>query len=183
MMEFIKELIESRMYRRLSQMKGKDVTDIANQMFNHLLMLRDLYELDKPKAMSYAQEVVNNLNFSGFRLSMPDLYNMVVMVMQQKKYADHLYNNWDIVLPEMRIKRVFRDIASGTLNSSDFAQLMLILQRKMKLDADQMRMRRMVQTPELTKSDYAWMRKRLIQKTRRAINSDLHEIYKKAISK
>ena len=182
-MEFIKELVESRMYRRLSQMKGKSVTDIANQMFNHLLMLRDLYELDKPKAMSYAQEIVNNLSFNGFRMSMPDLYNMIVMVMEQHKYADHLFNDWKIVLPEMRIKRVFRDMASGNLNSRDFAQLMLILQRKMKLDADQMRMRRMVQTPELTKSDYAWMRKRLIQKTRRAINSDLHEIYKKAISK
>lgn len=183
MMEFIKELVESRMYRRLSQMKGKDVTDIANQLFNHLLMLRDLYELDKAQAMKYAQTIVGNLNFNGFRMSMPDLYNMIVMVLEQRKYADHLFNNWEITLPEMRIKRIFRDMASGNLNSRDFAQLMLILQRKMDLNADQMRMRRMVQTPELTSGDYKWMRSRLIQITRRPINSDLHEIYKKAISK
>ena len=183
MMEFIKQLDESRMYRRLGQLTGMRIEDIAKTMFDHFLLLRGLYDVDKAKAMKYAGEIVSNLNFNGFRPSMPDLYNMIVLVMEQKKYADRVFNDWDIVLPEMRIKRVFRDIASGTLNSSDFAQLMLILQRKMKLDADQMRMRRMVQTPELTKSDYAWMRKRLIQKTRRAINSDLHEIYKKAISK
>jgi len=182
-MEFIKDLVESRMYRRLSQFKGKDVTDIAQQMFSHLLMLRDLYELDKAKAMKYAQTIVGNLNFNGFRMSMPDLYNMIVMVMQQKKYADKLFNNWDVVLPEMRIKRIFRDMASGNLDSRDFAQLMLILQRRIDVDADQMRMRRIVQTPKLSSSDYGWMRKRLVQITRRPINSDLHEIYKKAVAK
>lgn len=184
MMEFIKQLDESRMYRRLGQLTGMRIEDIAKTMFNHFLLLRGLYDVDKAKAMTYASAIVSNLNFNGFRPSMPDLYNMIVMVMEQKKYADRVFNDWDIVLPEMRIKRVFRDMAAGTLNSNDFAQLMLILQRRISgLDADQLKMRRMVQQPKLTATDQNWMKKRLIQMTRNSsgASSDLHELYRQAI--
>jgi len=181
-MEFLRDITESRMYRRLSQFGGKSVDEIARQTYTHLLMLRSLYDLDKPKAVKYAQDIVGNLNFNGFRASMPDLYNMIVMIMDQKKYADKLFNNWDITLPEMRIKRVFRQMAQGQLDSNDFAQLMLILQRKIPgLDGDQMRMRRMVQnTTKSSEQDQKWMHKRLIQKSRRQINSDLHMLYSQA---
>ena len=178
-MEFIKDITESRMYRRLGQLTGKNVNDLASQTFTHLLMLRSLYDLDKPKAVKYAKEIVNNLNFNGFRASMPDLYNMLVMIIEQKKYGDRLFNNWEVTVPEMRIKRVFRAMAQGQLDSNDFAQLMLILQRKFpKIDGDQMRMRRMVQdSTKSTASDRKWMHKRLIQMSRRIVNSDLHQLY------
>lgn len=178
-MEFIKDITESRMYRRLGQLTGKNVNDLASQTFTHLLMLRSLYDLDKPKAVKYAKEIVNNLNFNGFRASMPDLYNMLVMIIEQKKYGDRLFNNWEVTVPEMRIKRVFRAMAQGELDSNDFAQLMLILQRKFpKIDGDQMRMRRMVQdSTKSTASDRKWMHKRLIQMSRRIVNSDLHQLY------
>jgi len=182
-MELIKELIEARMHRRLGSFRGQDVGDIAKNMFNHFIMLRSLYDLDKNKAVKYAKEIVQRLNFDGYRASMPDLYNMIVMVKEQHKYADQLFNNWKIVLPEMRIKRVIRDIASGELNARDFAQLMIMLQRKINLDGDQMRMRRLVSTENPAQSELNWMQKRLITMTRRNINSDLHEIYRKAISK
>lgn len=178
-MDFLKDITESRMYRRLNQLAGKSVDDLAKQLFTHLLMLRSLYDLDKPKAVKYAKDIVTNLNFNGFRASMPDLYNMIVMIMEQHKYADKLFNNWDVVLPEMRIKRIFRSMAQGELDSNDFAQLMLILQRKIpNLDGDQMRMRRMVQDPtKSTATDRKWMHKRLIQMSRRVVNSDLHQLY------
>ena len=105
-MEFLQQLDESRMYRRLNQLTGMKIDDIAKTMFNHFLLLRGLYDVDKAKAMKYAGEIVSNLNFNGFRPSMPDLYNMIVMVMEQKKYADRVFNNWDIVLP--RLSRVAR---------------------------------------------------------------------------
>ena len=183
-MEFIKDITESRMYRRLGQLTGKSVDEIARQTFTHLLMLRSLYDLDKPKAVQYAQNIVSNLNFNGFRASMPDLYNMLVMIIDQHKYADKLYNNWKITVPEMRIKRVFRSMAQGELDSNDFAQLMLILQRKFPgLDGDQMRMRRMVQnTTKATASDRKWMYKRLVQMSRRQLNSDLHQLYQQVSS-
>jgi len=112
-MEFIKDITEARMYRRLGQLAGKNVSELASQTFTHLLMLRSLYDLDKPKAVKYAKEIVNNLNFNGFRASMPDLYNMLVMIIEQHKYADKLFNNWEITVPEMRIKRVIRSMSQG----------------------------------------------------------------------
>jgi|GEM_PF-4683002 len=155
-MEFIKDITEARMYRRLGQLAGKNVSELASQTFTHLLMLRSLYDLDKPKAVKYAKEIVNNLNFNGFRASMPDLYNMLVMIIEQHKYADKLFNNWEITVPEMRIKRVIRSMSQGDLDSNDFAQLMLILQRKFpNLDGDQMRMRRMVQNTTKSTSQTA----------------------------
>jgi hypothetical protein len=178
-MEFLKDITEARMYRRLQQLTGRSVDDLASQTFTHLLMLRSLYDLDKPKAVNYAKDIVSNLNFSGFRASMPDLYNMLVMIIEQHKYADKLFNNWEVTVPEMRIKRVFRSMAQGELDSNDFAQLMLILQRKFpNIDGDQMRMRRMVQdTTKSTPSDRKWMQKRLLQMSRKIVNSDLHQLY------
>jgi len=101
------------------------------------------------------------------------------MIIEQHKYADKLFNNWDVTVPELRIKRIFRSMAQGELDSNDFAQLMLILQRKFpNLDGDQMRMRRMVQdTTKSTSSDRKWMQKRLLQMSRRVVNSDLHQLY------
>lgn len=175
-MEFIKEITESRVYRRLSQLHGRKVGDIAKEVYSHLLMLKVLYGVDKSKAQRYAKDMVQNLNFNGFRMSMPDLYNMIVMVVDQKKYADQLFNNWDIVLPEMRLKRIIRDFASGTLDESDYANLMLILQRRIPgVDQDLIRIRRMVsdkKTP--SKQDTNWMIRRLLQITRKKGNSDLH---------
>ena len=66
-MEFLKDITEARMYRRLQQLTGRSVDDLASQTFTHLLMLRSLYDLDKPKAVNYAKDIVSNLNFSGFR--------------------------------------------------------------------------------------------------------------------
>jgi hypothetical protein len=41
-----------------------------------------------------------------------------------------------------------------------------------------MRMRRMVQdTTKSTSSDRKWMQKRLLQMSRRVVNSDLHQLY------
>ena len=37
-MDFIKELIESRMYRRLEQVRGTDVTTLGSLIFDHMLM-------------------------------------------------------------------------------------------------------------------------------------------------
>ena len=65
-MEFLRDITESRMYRRLNQFGGKSVDEIARQTYTHLLMLRSLYDLDKKKAVKYAQDIVTNLNFKGF---------------------------------------------------------------------------------------------------------------------
>ena len=94
------------MYRRLEQVKGTDVNTLASLVYDHLLMLRVVYYIDKKSAVKYAKETIKQQNFNGFRQSMTDMYNLLTLVMQQRQYADKLFNNWDIVIPELRLKRV-----------------------------------------------------------------------------
>ena len=68
-MEFIKELVEARMYRKLDSIKGTDVITLAGLLFDHLLMLKIMYYIDKPKAVKYAQNTMSFQNFKGFRQS------------------------------------------------------------------------------------------------------------------
>ena len=98
-MEFIKELIEARMYRKLDSVKGTDVQTLAGLMFDHMLMLKLLYSIDKPKAVKYANNTMSFQNFKGFRRSHKDLYNIITLITEQKKYAEKLFNNLDITLP------------------------------------------------------------------------------------
>ena len=181
-MDFIKELIESRMYRRLEQVRGTDVTTLGSLIFDHMLMLRLLYYINKPRAVKYAKETMKQQNFTSFRQSMPDLYNFLALVTNQKEYANMLFNDWAVVIPELRLKRVLRSVADGNLDERDYDSLMMVLQRRFKgLDGDQMRMRRMVQnTTKQSEQDQKWMHKRLVQKSRRQINSDLHMLYSQA---
>jgi hypothetical protein len=176
-MEFIKDIIESRMYRRLNQVKGADVQTLAGLVFDHLMMLRVLYYIDKPRAMKYANDTIKQQNFSGFRQSMTDLYNFLTLVMQQRQYADKLFNDWNIVIPELRIKRILRDLADGTINEADFNQLLMLLQRRIKgLTSDQMWLRRLVQDwhNRISKMDRKQAIMRILQTVRRPVNSDLY---------
>ena len=176
-MEFIKNVIESRMYRRLGQVKGTDVATLAALVFDHLMMLRVLYYIDKPKAVAYAKNTIKQQNFSGFRQSMTDLYNFLTLVMQQRQYADKLFNDWDVQIPELRIKRILRDLADGNIDERDFNQLLMLLQRRIKgLSSDQMWLRRLVQDwhNRISKMDRKQAIMRILQTVRRPINSDLY---------
>lgn len=175
-MEFIKELVEARMYRKLESVKGTDVQTLAGLMFDHMLMLKLLYYIDKPKAVQYAKNTMAFQNFKGFRQSQTDLYNIITLITEQKKYADKLFNNWDITLPELRLKRLLRDMGNGDLNERDFSQTMMILQRRFKgLKGDQLWMRRIAQewnkqSPSVKRSAMT----RILQTVRRPINTDLY---------
>ena len=181
-MEFIKELVEARMYRKLESVKGTDVQTLAGLMFDHMLMLKFMYYIDQPQAIKYAQNTMSFQNFKGFRQSQTDLYNIITLITEQKKYADKLFNNWDIVLPELRLKRILRDMGNGILNEQDFSQFMMILQRRFKgLKGDQLWMRRIAQdwnkqSPAVKRSAIT----RILQTVRRPINTDLYMIFMKS---
>lgn len=127
-MNLFQEITESRMLRRLEQFQGKKVRDIAESLFEHLLALQILAH-DNPKtAARYADSVMQQAHFDGFRITQPDLYNLIVMILQQDKYSDRLLNDRSIVIPELRLKRNLREIASGRIDNDDFSQLMMTLQ-------------------------------------------------------
>ena len=178
-MEFIRELVEARMYRKLDSIKGTDVITLAGLLFDHLLMLKIMYYIDKPKAVKYAQNTMSFQNFKGFRQSQTDLYNIITLIMEQKKYADKLFNNWDITIPELRLKRILREMGNGNVDEQDFSNFMMILQRRFKkLKGDQIWMRRIAQdwnkqTPATRRTAMT----RMLQTVRRPINTDLYMIF------
>lgn len=182
-MEFIKDIIESRMYRRLEQVKGTDVNTLASLVYDHLLMLRVVYYLDKKTAVKYAKETIKQQNFNGFRQSMTDMYNLLTLVMQQRQYADKLFNNWDIVIPELRLKRVIRAVADGELDARDYDQLLMILYRRFGrvVTSDQMWLRRLVQDWDrrISRMDRNQAIMRILQTVRRPINTDLYMLLQK----
>lgn len=182
-MEFIKDIIESRMYRRLEQVKGTDVETLAGLVFDHMLMLRVLYYIDKSKATDYARNTISQQNFKGFRQSMTDMYNLITLVMKQHQYADKLFNNWDITIPELRLKRVLRAVADGEMDETDYNQLLMILQRRFKnLSGDQMWLRRLVQdwSKRTNKIDKKTVMSRILQTVRRPINTDLYMLLQRS---
>jgi len=181
-MEFIKQLTDSRIYRRLDQIQGTNIATLSGLIFDHLIMLRVLYYIDKPKAVNYANDIMANQNFTSFRASMPDLYNLLVLVIQQKDFADKIFNDWDIVVPELRVKRVLRTLASGDIDNDDFDQLLMLLQRRFKkLTGDQMWMRRLVgDWKRRTRTDKHIVLTRLLQTVRRPTNSDLYMLLQTA---
>ena len=175
------ELQEARYYRQLAKQQGKSINNIAHTLYDHLLALYVLYKVDKSAAQGYATQMSKNIQFDGFRQSMPDLFNILTLIIQQEKYADRLFNNWSVTLPEMRIKRIIRDMARGDLNAGDMDQLLMILQRQFKsiLDGDQMRIRRLATSWDKNNSSQnSFAVTRLIQTMRRPINTDLYELFR-----
>ena len=129
-MDFLQELNESRMYRRLGQLEGRDVHYVAEQLFEHLLALQIFANENRPLAQKYAKWIMKQTQFDGFRNSQPDLYNLITLVLRQDQYSHILKTDQEIGLPELRLRRNLREIARGGYNNNDFSYLMLMLQRR-----------------------------------------------------
>lgn len=129
-MKFLQELNESRMYRALGQLEGKSVNDIAERLFEHLLALQIFCNEDRALASRYADWIMRQQQFDGFRNSQPDLYNLITLVLRQDRYSHILDTDNTIGIPELRLRRNLRQIARGGFDNNDYSQLMLMLQRK-----------------------------------------------------
>jgi hypothetical protein len=182
--EFLDSLTEARMLRHLSSVKGEDVNAIASKLFSHLLALRILVAEDAEDGKQYASDTLQYSSFKTFKVSMPDLYNLIVLVTKQYEYADTLFNDWALTLPEMRLRRVLRDLASGAKDQNDFNELMLIMQRKLSLSSVQIQTRRAVSDyDELSPSIKAALIRRLLIEMRvDGPQSDLYIALQKAAS-
>ena len=129
-MKFLQELNESRMYRALGQLEGKSVNDIAERLFEHLLALQIFCNEDRALASRYADWIMRQQQFDGFRNSQPDLYNLITLVLRQDQYSHILNTDNNVSIPELRLRRNLRQIARGGFDNNDYSQLMLMLQRK-----------------------------------------------------
>lgn len=176
-MKFLQELNESRMYRRLSQLNGKTIDSIGERLFEHLLALQILVNEDMLYAKKYADIIMSQQNFTGFRTSQPDLYNLISVILNQDKYSHIVEPNPDVIIPELRLKRNLRDIAAGRFDNNDFSQLMLMLQRRLeKLPGQLIQLRRQIsewnRNPDREK--YIVIHRMMQQMRERGMQSDLY---------
>ena len=105
--------------------------------------------------------------------------------MRQHKYADMLYNDWNIIVPELRIKRILRQLSVGELDENDYDQLLMILQRQFKnLSSDQIKIRRIVSSWKASPDrEHRYAIDRLLLIMRRPTNSDLYMIFQNVVNR
>lgn len=130
--EFFDELSEARIFRNLSLVDGTSADDLAIIMINMFFALNFIWHEDKKSAVAYAQRVMRNPGFDGFRTTQTDMFNAIVLLLNQEQYSDKIVTNYNLTIPEFRIKRILRDMANGRMDKEDNLQLLLIFMRTIK---------------------------------------------------
>lgn len=177
-MKFLQDLNESRMYRRLGQLDGKSIHDIAERLFEHLLALQILANTDKSYATRYTRDMMKQPAFDGFRSSQSDLYNLIALVLNQETYSYLIDNDTSVGLPEMRLRRNLIYMSNGKFDNNDYSQLMLMIQRRFdKLPKMLIALRRQISNwDSLNTSDQKTIVRRLLTQMReKGMQSDLYQ--------
>ena len=179
---FVKELHEARLIRRLDRIDGKDISELGRTLFNHLLALRLLHYEDANAASKYARQIMRHPEFNGFRITSPDIFNLVVFIQNKKRFADRIEIDDALSVPEMRLRRNLRELEKGNINANDYEKMMLILQRQLDgLGSAHYQLRRETnEYPKLPESQKVHVIKRLLLLIRNPVFfSDLHVILRR----
>ena len=176
-MEFIAELNESRMFKRLKQLTGRNMSDVAERLFEHLLALQIFANEDRGTAQKYASQIMRMQHFDGFRTSQSDLYNLITLILNPTQYSHIFSDDTKYTIPELRMRRNLRALERGNFNNDDFSQMMLILQREFdSLPAYLLTLRRQISNwaklSDKEKSDVA--QRLLYQMRERGMQSDFY---------
>ena len=177
-MQFLQELNESRLYKRLGQVDGQSVHDIAERLFEHLLALQILVHEDPAYAKALASQILKQQQFNGFRTSQSDLYNLINLVINQDQYSHLITTDDGIGLPELRLRRNLYDIKNGRYNNNDYSALMYLMQQRFdKLPTSLFGIRRLASDyKNLSPSNRDNLIKRLrLHMRERGIQSDLFQ--------
>ena len=176
-MQFIQELNESRLYKRLGQLQGRSIHYVAERLFEHLLALQ-IFANQKPElAARYSENIMKQQHFDGFRTSQPDLYNLITLIIKQEQYSHVLDTDTDVNIPELRLRRNLRYISRQKFDNNDFSYMMLMLQRKFKkLPGQLIEIRRQISNwKNLTPSEQKTViRRLLLQMRERGMQSDFY---------
>lgn len=148
-MKFIAELNESRMFKRLKQLTGRNMSDVAERLFEHLLALQIFANEDRGTAMKYSKQIMAMQHFDGFRTSQSDLFNLIALILNPSQYSHIFADDTKYTIPELRLRRILRALERGKFNNDDYSQMMLILQREFdQLPAFLLTLRRQISTWE-----------------------------------
>jgi len=115
---FIQELVEARLYKGESTLKGKTAKEIASIVF---LMIMTL-EILRHESPSYAKKYVENTfqfgEFNSMRSVMSDLGNLLAVLSNQKDYDNTIKADFGINIPFLQLKRYLMDMKNGNKTSS-----------------------------------------------------------------
>jgi hypothetical protein len=181
--EFFSELKEARIFKNLNLVDGTKADDLAILMLNMFFALNFIWHEDRASAVKYARNIMSQPGFKGFRTTQPDLYNAITLLLHQEKYSDKLITRYDITIPELRIKRILRDMSGGRVDEDDYHQLFLLMMRTIKgVSSDHQRVRRQLRRyDEMTSFDkirnLRWLM--LQMRTGKARYSDLYPMLQK----
>lgn len=183
-MKFFQELNESRMFKRLKQLTGRPMSDVAERLFEHLLALQIFANTDMPVAQKYAKQLVAWQHFDGFRTSQSDLYNLIALILNPTQYSHVFKDEKKYIIPELRLRRILRALERGNFDNNDYSQMMLILQREFTdLPANLLQLRRQISDwKRLTEQDKEQVIRRLLLNMReRGMQSDFYVLLDKYI--
>jgi len=177
-MEFIRELNESRLFKKLEYVSGRSMDAIASKLFEHLLALQIFANEDRGTAMKYAKKMMEASGFDGFRTSQLDLYNLITLILNPEKYGYLFADDKTFVLPELRLRRNLLALRRGDFDNDDWSYMMLMLQREFtNIPAYLYILRRQISYwDRLTKNQKSEVVQRLmyIMRTKGGMQSDLY---------
>ena len=130
--EFFNELSEARIFKNLNLVQGVSAENLALILLNMFFALNFIWHEDKDSAIKYAKSMMRDPNLTGYRTTQTDMFNTIVLLLHQEKYSDRLNTQYNVTIPEYRIKRILRDMARGRVDEDDYHQLFLLMMRQIK---------------------------------------------------
>ena len=125
-MNFIQDLLESRVFRYEDNFDKKPISDIATTLFFLLLLIEVMRRFDADYAQRYCKQTFTMGDFDGIRSYATDVHN-IIAVLNNKQLRSKLQDDRNVHLPEFAIKRYFRDMMLGqrdhNINRAFFIQL------------------------------------------------------------
>ena len=183
-MNMFQEIAEARLFRQLGRLEGLSRSEMARKFFVHMMGLRVLWEEDPRAAQEYARTIMRWPDFDGFRSVSNDLYNITAVLMNPERFADRVSNDMAFAVPELRLRRIMRELQRGQLDRDDFDNFMMILQRNIPdLGGPHMALRREISDYQrLTPAQRVSMLRRLLLLIREhEVFTDLHMLMVKHI--
>lgn len=131
---FLQELVEARMYKGASTLKGKTAKEIGAVVFLMIMSLEILRHESKSYAKKYVEETLRFGDFDSMRSSMSDLGNLLAVLSNQDKYDDYIKTDYSINIPFLQLKRYLVDLKNGRDTSSVDRSLFLKLEDYLKIN-------------------------------------------------
>lgn len=138
--DFIKkELVEARLFKTESSLKGKDAKDIARLLYASVLSLEILYQENDKQAYNYALKTIAFGDFSHMRSACTDLGNMIAILTNQNEYAHLLGKRVSLYAPEISLRVWLRKFLYGSSEPSYLRSFLLKLEENLMITGFELR--------------------------------------------